>query len=421
MTADAAATGEDRDDGTPPNPLDGDLERRASAYRALRAEGPVVPFPGLDGVLAAVSYEAVDLGLRTVDDFGGSAGQDAIPDVDKNIAGMVGPRHGKVRRIMNSVVAFHKSQQIEPYLQDLVSRLVDDMLAEARVAGDDGVDVVPHLALPMPPAAMARLLGFPETDAHEYHRWVAEGGRRFQEAAATGTSISAADANPEQAEYIDRKIEERLALPRDEWPEDALTRFLVTEVEGERLEPRNIRAQIMFMIGAGSDTTKNLIGSLIYRLGRDPGAYAAIRKDPELIDVAIEETLRMDAPAQFMVRKGRRATELVGTPISEGQRVFMCIGSANHDEAKFDDPDTFRLDRATRDHLAFGSGPHICPGAALARLEVRTLMHEFTRRIESYHLVDPDHYDSLPTGMLQGQRSLRIVIDAEAGEPRASR
>src|SRR5262245_20693614 len=135
MTADAVGTGEDLDDGSPPNPLDGDIERRASAYRALRALGAVVPFPGVDGVLAAVSYEAVDVGLRTVDDFVGNHGQDDIPAVDKNIAGMVEPRHGKVRRIMNSVVAFHKSQQIEPYLQDLVTRLIDDMLEEARVAG----------------------------------------------------------------------------------------------------------------------------------------------------------------------------------------------------------------------------------------------------------------------------------------------
>jgi cytochrome P450 len=407
MTAEVRATETPEE----PNPLDSDLERRVAAYRALRAQGAVVPFPGVEGVLGAVSYDAVDLGLRSVDHFGGSAGQDDLPDIDKNIAAMVEPRHGKVRRIINSVVAFHKSQQIEPYLQDLVKRLVDGMLAEALTAGARGVDVMEHLAGPIPPAAMARLLGFPEEDSHLYYQWVQEGGRRFQEAAARGTTLAAADANPEQARYVDEKIEARLALPREEWPEDALTRFLVTEVDGERLEPRNIRAQIMFMIGAGSETTKNLIGSLLYRLGRDPDAYAALRADPELIDVAIEESLRADAPAQFMVRTCRKPMDLAGTPIAEGQRVFMCIGSGNHDEAKFDDPDTFRLDRPTREHLSFGSGPHICPGAALARLEVRTLMHEFTRRVASYHLVDPDRYDAVPTGMLQGQRTLVIVID----------
>ena len=124
MTADTTRSDEDL-----PTPFDSDLERRAAAYRRLRAEGAVVPMPGLEGALAAVSYEAVYDGLATVDDFGGSAGQDDVPDVDKNIAAMVEPRHGKVRRIMNSVVAFHRSQQIEPYLQDLVNRLMDQMMA----------------------------------------------------------------------------------------------------------------------------------------------------------------------------------------------------------------------------------------------------------------------------------------------------
>jgi cytochrome P450 len=403
-----------RSDEELPTPFDSDLDRRAAAYRRLRAEGRVVPMPGLEGALAAVSYDAVDTGLRTVEDFGGSAGQDNIPDVDKNIAAMVEPRHGMVRRIMNSVVAFHRSEQIEPYLQELVTRLLDEMLAEAAVNGDAGVDVVAHLAMPIPPAAMARLFGFPEDESLNYYRWVHEGGARYEKALATGVSIAAADLNPEQRDYIDDKIQERLALPREEWPEDALTRFLLTEVDGETLEPRNIRAQIMFMIGAGSDTTKNLIGSLIYRLGLDPDAYAALRADPELIDTAIEESLRMDAPAQFMVRTCRRPTDLVGAAVDEGQKVLMCIGSANHDESKFEDPDRFRLDRASREHLTFGSGPHVCPGATLARLEVRTLMREFTRRIVGFRLID-EHYDSLPIGMLQGQRSLRIVVVTAEG------
>src|SRR5438093_1073546 len=122
-----------------PTPFDSDLQRRAAAYRRMRSNGPVVPMPGLEGALAAVSYEAVDTGLRSVEDFGGSAGQDDIPDIDKNLAAMVEPRHGKVRRIMNSVVAFHRSERIEPYLQELVTRLLDAMLAEAAVNGDEGV------------------------------------------------------------------------------------------------------------------------------------------------------------------------------------------------------------------------------------------------------------------------------------------
>jgi cytochrome P450 len=395
-----------------PSPLDSDPDARVTAYRNLREQGLVVPFPGAAGVLAAVSYETVDAGLRTVESFSGSAGQDNVPEIDRNIAALEEPRHGKVRRIMNSVVAFHKSQQIEPYLQDLTTRLMDAMLADARSSADGSVDAVQHLAAPIPPAAMARLMGFTEEESRDYAKWVGESGRRYQEAAANGTDISIADLNPEQTAYVDCKIEERLALPREEWPEDALTRFLVTEVEGERLEVRSIRAQILFMIGAGSETTRSLIGNLLYRLALDPETYAALRADPALVDVAIEESLRLDAPAQFMVRTCKRPTELGGEQIESGQKVFMCIGSGNHDDSRFDEPDRFRLDRDSREHLSFGSGPHVCPGAALARLEVRTLMREFTRRVASLRLADPDQgFDAAPTGMLQGQRTLRIVID----------
>ena len=107
------------------NPLDPDPARRHAAMRELRAVGAVVPLAGVDGVRAAVRYVAVEAGLRKVEDFGGSAAQDGLPEADQNIAAILEPRHGQIRRIINSVVAFHKSQQIEPYLQQLTTTLLD--------------------------------------------------------------------------------------------------------------------------------------------------------------------------------------------------------------------------------------------------------------------------------------------------------
>jgi cytochrome P450 len=400
------------DDLAVANPLDEDPERRSAAYRAMRAQGAVVPFPGIEGILAAVTYETVSAGLSSVEDFGGSAGQEALPEEDKIIAAIAEPRHGKVRKIINSVVAFHKSQKIEPYLHEMTERLVDNMLTDARVAGATGADLVHHLAQPIPPAAIARLLGFPETDAALFITWIHESGRVFEQAAASGQSISIAESSPEMRDHVDARIAERLALPPEEWPMDALSRFLTTEVEGERLDPRSIRAQIMFIIGAGTDTTRNAIGNLFYRLGRDPGAYAALRADPSLVDSAVEEALRMDAPAQFMVRTCRRETELGARRIEPGQTVFMCIGAANRDESVHDDPDSFRVDRGSREHLTFGSGRHICPGAGLARMEIRIALRTFMSRVARFHLADPT-FHAMPMAMLLGPRALHIVIDEE--------
>ncbi len=371
-----------------------------------------MPLPGVDGVVAAVRYDAVSTGLSSVEAFGGSAGQDGLPEEDVFIAAINEPRHGKIRRIINSVVAFHKSQQIEPYLQQLTERLLDGLLAEAKTAGPEGVDVVEHLAKPIPPAAMARLMGFPEVDSLQFSEWAKDGGRRFQDAAAQGVSITLAEVNPELRDYVDARIEDRLAIPQADWPQDALTRFLITDVDGERLEPRAIRTQIMFMIGAGTETTRNTMGSLFWRLAQDPDAYAAVRSNPSLVDVAVEEALRVDSPAQFLVRTCQRPTEIDGSALEAGQRVFMCIGSGNRDEKMFSDADEFRLDRETPEHLAFGSGPHICPGSALARLELRIALRAFSERVVSFHLADGYDYAYLPTAMLHGPRHLPIVIDA---------
>ncbi len=221
-------------------------------------------------------------------------------------------------------------------------------MGEARVNGDDGCRRrrAPGHAHPargdVTPVRLPRIRCHASTTAGLH-----EGGQRYEKALAKGESIAAADLNPEQRDYIDDKIQERLALPRDEWPEDALTRFLVTEVDGETLEPRNIRAQIMFMIGAGSETTKNLIGNLIYRLGLDPDAYAALRADPALIDVG-DRGIATDGRPRAV-----HGAQLPASPPSSSAhrsrkepKVLMCIGSGNHDETKYDDPDTFRLDRA---------------------------------------------------------------------------
>ncbi|UGT99213.1 cytochrome P450 [Mycobacterium intracellulare] len=395
------------------NPLDDDPDQRCAAYRAMRAQGEVVPFPGLDGILAAVSYESVARGLSSVDDFGGSAGQEQLPEEDKHIAAISEPRHGKVRKIINSVVAFHKSQRIESYLGELCEDLVNTMLTEARSAGPQGVDLVEHLARPIPPAAITRLLGFPETDAALFLDWIRESGERFQQAAASGRSIAIADSNPQMRDHVDARIAERLATPVDQWPKDALSRFLSTEVDGERLDPRSIRAQIMFIIGAGTDTTRNAIGNLFYRLGHDPQSYAALRSDPSVVEAAVEEALRIDAPAQFMVRTCRRPTELGDRHIEPGQTVFMCIGAGNHDESMHRDPDVFAVDRGSRDHLSFGSGRHICPGAGLARMEIRIALRTFLNRVVRFHLADPV-FHPMPVAMLLGPQTLPIIIDEEA-------
>jgi cytochrome P450 len=359
----------------------------------------------------AVDHTTVAEGLRSVTDFGGSAGQYGLPEDDTSIAGLPEPRHGRVRRIINSVVAFHKSQQIEPYLSKLCHRLADDTAAAAQSA-EGAVDVMPTFVDPLPPAAMARLMGFPEEDSLRYYSWGSELGTAFAEAVAAGRSISMRDGSPEMARYVDDRIGERSALPPDQWPNDALTRFLTTEVDGEALSHWAIAIQVMFAIGAGSETTRNTLGSLLFRLATDGELYAEIRGDRSLVESSVEEALRIDSPAQFMVRRCLAPErELGNAMIHEGDTLMLSIGAANLDPKAFSDPLEFEPHRdGLRDHLAFGTGPHICPGAGLARLELRLALNAWCDRVETFTLADGYTWDAPATGMIHGPRTLRLCL-----------
>lgn len=396
--------------------LDPDPRVRMAALAEMRGRCPVAPPAEPGAPFTAVSHDAVETVFREIDTFGGSAGSAGIDEEDMSIAAILEPRHGQIRRIMNAVVAFHKSQKIEPYLAQLSARLVDEFAAASAGAGPEGVDVMAIAVDPIPPHAMARLVGFPEEDAKQYYAWADQVGAAFSNAATEGRSISMAEAVPEFTQYVDDRIAERLAMPESAWPQDALTRFLTTEVGGLRLSPRSIRAQILFTIGAGSETTRNLIGSALYRLAADRELYAEVRADRSLIESVIEETLRIDPPAQFLVRRCLADTRLAGNELHQGDSVMISLSSANWDPEVFPEPGRFDIERATaRDHLAFGSGPHICPGASLARLEARTLLNAFVRRFEQVSLGEGYEFDHLATGMLHGPHTLRLLVVDDPG------
>jgi cytochrome P450 len=187
-----------------PSPLDPDPERRTEAYAALRAQCPVYHVG--PGRFMALDHQTVQTGLRSVMEFGGSAGQYGLPEEDTSVAGLPEPRHGWVRRIINSVVAFHKSQQIEPYLADLCRSLAENTVATEGAGSLEGIDVMPLFVDPLPPAAMARLLGFPAEDSSRYYQWGVQLGTAFAEAVAERRSISMREVSPEMARYVDERI-----------------------------------------------------------------------------------------------------------------------------------------------------------------------------------------------------------------------
>jgi cytochrome P450 len=374
-------------------------DERYAAMAQIRASGGIVETGAGYYVATAAGVTA---GLHHVDKFVGSfMDTSALPEDDVMISAIPEPRHGRIRRVINTVVAAHRTMQNEPFIRERAAALVD----QALDAGDGGrVDLVAVFDS-LPSVVIAHMLGVPADFEDRFRTWSDE-LLDAQNARGTG---SLSEAHPEFAAFVQRLIDDHRAM--EDPPDDVVTRFIDTDVDGEYLSDRAIRTQIMFLIVAGNETTRNLIGNCLYVLTTRPDLLAALQEDPGRIPAFVEESLRLDAPVQVLARAVLGDTDIEGRHLHEGDRVVFGVASANRDETVYDDPTTFRLDRVRmREHLAFGSGPHVCPGASLARLEAVAVVEALAPRVRALRLADDYVPDPNPVFWANGHRSLRVVV-----------
>jgi cytochrome P450 len=184
-------------------------------------------------------------------------------------------------------------------------------------------------------------------------------------------------------------------------------------VDGRRLTPVETRSQLVFLFISGNETTRPLIGNLLSTIVNDPALLARLNGDRSLITNAVEESLRHDPPVQFLMRNCMHDTTLHDQQMCPRDTVAFGIASANRDEANYVNPDDFLLDRPDiRSHLAFGGGPHVCPGAALARLEARVAAEVFLDRVAAATPVHPGRYENVPVTWARGPRHLKVQLSA---------
>jgi len=377
-------------------------EERYEAMARVRASGGVADTPAGWYVGTA---DGVRAGLFDVERFVGSFVDTSRmhPD-DVILSAIPEPRHGRIRKIVNGAIAGHRTAREEPFIREQARLLAGRAVDVARAAGR--VDLVAEAVDPLPSTVIAHMLGVPVADQDRFRVWsdelLAEQG--------TGNDAGMAELHPEFGAYIQELIDAHRAATDP--PDDIVTRLMSTEVEGERLSDRMIRTQTMFLIVAGNETTRNLIGNCLFRLATSPDLYAEMRRQPERLANLVEEVLRFDSPVQVLGRAVLDDTKIEGCPMHRGDRVVFGLASANRDEKAFDAPDEFRLDRSRpRDHLAFGTGPHICPGAALARLETMALLESFCERVASFALVPDAVPEPNPVFWAFGYRSLVVTLE----------
>lgn len=197
-------------------------------------------------------------------------------------------------------------------------------------------------------------------------------------------------------------IEDRRANPKD----DLASVLANGQVHGESMGPAETLGYYIITFSAGHDTTKNALAGGICALAENPTEFEKIKSNPALIPSAVEEIVRWVAPVNYMKRVVARDVEFRGQQLREGDNLVLFYNSGNRDEAVFDDPYSFRVDRDPNPHLGFGIGEHFCLGAHLARASQVALLHELVDRIDSFELAgEPKRIQS---SFVVGLKSLPI-------------
>lgn len=290
----------------------------------------------------------------------------------------------------------------ETRMREIAQECMTD-LRDRRQGAGDRFDLIEKLAVPFPVRVISELLGIEPGRYEDFKRWSDTVARAAPDAGPENFLRSGVmQAMSELREYVMPVIRERRRSPQDD-----LISVIVAAQGKAALSDHEVFMFIFLLLIAGNLTTTNLLGNAVDALLAHPDELRKVVDDPSKIPALAEETLRWDAPVQFMQRLVKTDVELHGTRIPAGAEVLLLMGSANRDERRFPDPDRFDIDRDTRGHLGFGLGAHFCLGAGLARLEARVALEELVPELARLVRVekDPEFIDSF---VLRGRSRLEL-------------
>jgi cytochrome P450 len=374
----------------------------------LRAAGPVAEIAG--GMKYVTRHDECEAVLRDTTSFSNASGFKqpgvVVPLEDRVLGELDPPLHTPVRRVMVTALTPRVVHAAEPVIRDLAEQLLGPIPAPGTA------DLVAAYTAPLPTRVTVHLLGFPPDDADQIAAWTQElMDSGFPGTNRTERGVGFENAFPEMVGYIDAQIHRR----GDGDPAgDILSRLIALEVDGAHLTLRQVRTLTRNLITGGFTTTSQLLGNLLYTLLHDPAVETAVRRDPAALGRAIEESLRLAPPVLFVPRGCVHDTTIAGdVPVHPGERVIVGTGCANRDERLFTDAETFDVDRDNADqHLTFGYGPHVCPGAALARAEAHIAITAFLERFPpgSVRLAPGYEFVNVPSFFEVGPRELPVEI-----------
>ena len=273
------------------------------------------------------------------------------------------PDHTRLRKLVSKAFTARRVSAMEAGVEGTTHRLLD------ALAGQGRTDLVETFAATLPVAVIADLLGVPPEERGPLLAWGNDAALLLDAGLPYRTYKQAQRGVREMHQWVHTHIER---LRRE--PGDDVISTVIRQTEqmpaDEQPTPEELRLLALLVLGAGFETTVNLIGNALVLLDRHPEQRELLEAEPERWPRAVEEVLRFDSPVQITGRLARQDVEVAGVPLPRGSGVVMLLGGAHRDPEVFTDPNRFDVTRANAgDHLAFSAGPHYCLGAQLARLE----------------------------------------------------
>lgn len=315
------------------------------------------------------------------------------PHLVRSLVQMDNPDHFAYRRVTQPSLMPQNLRALEARIREIARGFIDRMAQHG-----DRCDFARDVAFLYPLHVIMEVLGVPEADEPRMLKLTQElFGNADPDLNRTGKSITDVKEGVDSIQsvvmdfmlYFNAITEDRRAAPR----EDLASIIANGKINGEPMGHLEAMSYYIIAATAGHDTTSSTTAGALWALAENPEQFAKVKADPSLIPGLIEESIRWVTPVKHFMRTATADTELAGRKIAKGDWLFLSYPSGNRDEAVFDDPFAFKVDRTPNKHVAFGYGAHVCLGQHLARMEMRVLWEELLARLDSVEL------DGSPTRM----------------------
>ena len=320
------------------------------------------------------------------------------------------PVHTAHRGLLMRLITPKRLRENEESMWQLADRQIDEFVDRGAC------EFISEYGQPFAMLVIADLLGVPERDQQEFQDQLGPGrGNRTGTVGATDREMAHSPL-----EFLYEKFSSYIEERRKEPRHDVLTGMATaTFPDGSTPDALDVARIAANLFAAGQETTVRLFGTALQRLGEDHDLQQLLRERRDLVPNFVEECLRIESPVKGDFRLARVTTDVGGVTIPAGTTVMVVNGAANRDPRHFECPADFDVERANaRQHLAFGRGPHICPGAPLARAEGRITVERLLDRMDDIRISETEHgpagnrrYEYVPTYILRGVSRLHLEFD----------